>query len=1204
MVNGSGILATDVKISTNASIEPLYLSQERHSKFLNATNGIGGSVNLTYFLSGVDYLKVFTVNEKSPVSGNFGGLYFTSGYLKSYDLSCSPNNPIIVNVEIVHFDALSGSFVRTTERSTGTNILNFCDAIITDTSNDGRGDGIGKISGISNIQFSFNSDIAPLYLAGDQMPSDIRFGKKELMAVFTSDMYSGDLPVTGKPAGVLVTFKHPELPNLTESFGVSGVLFRRDIDTSVGNLIKARYYIKQAFAAPIPGLSSVSDLNATPGDSITINGTNLLSTRYVYFANMPADILSASNTQLSVTVPTDVVSGDIQVVTDGGIAKIGLFTPTFPALTVDKLNPVSGEVSGSIFISGSNFYGITDVMFSTTAPGLWTGSSGFVTINSTTIVAPVPVDAAWGPVLVMATGQGRISQSFLLIDSTNFILQEDGFRILLDPISTGLSGQSVEKFVPIPSVYGFSPSSGMSGDAIIISGQGFSGVTGVLFNNLPNIVPFTVAVTSGFNTGIRVIVPTGNVRGPIKILVQSGISATSVDSFSPYASLTGITPVSGRTGTAITLLGHNMFPDIMYSLGNDSFAVTFPNGVTGVFFRTQFAAPNFTGLTGLIPYGAKSGIIGINYNSASVYPSNTTFQLIHEPPTITGINPKSGTYSGYIDVLGTNFYDIFDVQLSGLGRAVTLTDPTPIANSSADVVTFRVPVLTPRLTGDVYKVIIRTTISGNVTGEGSNGLTILDAPIFSGFTGRLLGTSGAWGDKITVTGKNIYIGSQIFLPYSGLSGESGVAFIDSGSFNSTNSQISFYVPQSARTGLSNIILYNGIDYASGVSFKLINRPTISGFSPTSGEWGTGISISGTFLSNVTGIRIGTGVNASFTFITDTGLNFTVPEDTYSDIITISSLAGSSSSTGVFANNIPLPIFSGFTPTRAFSGDQLILSGSRLHTIDAILFTGGSNFMLFDYRYFTKVGSTGINLPVPGGITSGQITLRAPRGLVTSAAFFEPFLLPSINGFTPTFGAHNDSISVTGSNLSGTFVWFISPNSGKYVSGLSQATVGTTGITCTVPREITVGPIIVSGSGRVWAASSQNFIPLPTISGFSPTTVQSGNTFVITGINATRVLDILLITGNHKFWNCVSGTFTRNLTNASGSNIVNQTTGYSLYTVTIDSEFITTGRIFLINDFYSGIITGADNFLTSPISGTISNVISTQTLTVSETAPII
>lgn len=919
------------------------------------------------------------------------------------------------------------------------------------------------------------------------------------------------------------------------------------------------------------------------------------------FANFTVN----SNTQLTVTVPNDVASGDIEITTQGGKTKF-FFSPIFSGITVDKLQTVSGDISGICFISGSNFYRVTDVMFSTTAPGQWTGSSGFKVINSTMISAPVPRDAAWGPVMVKSTGVRGQSQTFLLTDSTSFLLQEDSYRVLLEPGSEP-SGTSTERFVPIPLVFGFYPVSGISGDVINISGLAFSGVTGVLLNNLLNINPFTATHTVTDNTGIRVTIPTGNVRGPIKILARSGISITTSRDFTPFVSLTGLVPPSGRTGTAMTLLGHNMFPDIMYSLGGDSYAVTFFGNVTGRFYRTQFVNPRFTGLTGLIPYGAKSGIVAINYDAGAAYNSTVNFRLINEPPTITGVEPKSGSYSGYIHILGSNFYDLSGVRLSGMGVITSITNPTPVASASADSFTFRIPVLTPKLTGEVYTILFHSYVSDyNATGNAL--LTILDDPIFSGFSGRLLGTSGAFGDRISVTGKNIYKGSKIFVPYTGLSGESGEAIVDSGSFNSTNSRIDFFVPYSARTGLSNIILYNTIGYASGSDFKLINRPQISGLYPTSGEWGTGISISGSFLSNITGIRIGTGISATFSIVTDTGVTFTIPEDSYTDVVTISSLAGESTSTGtsgILLVNVPKVNFSGFTPTRAYSGDQLIFSGTRLHTIDAVLFTGGTDMKLFDYRYFTKVSSTGITMDVPGGVTSGNITLRNPAGLVTSTAFFEPGGIPSISGINPTFGAHNETISVSGSNLSGMYIWFVSPNSGKYVSGLSQSIVGSTGITVSIPREITIGPVMVSGSGRRWGTSPESFIPLPTISGFTPATVQSGNTLTVTGINATRIIhDILFITGNHMFWNGSSGTFSLDLTNASGSNIVDQRTGYSLYTITMDSEIINTGRIFLISDYYSGIITNIATFLTSAISGKVSNILSTNQLSISETAPII
>lgn len=284
LINGSGVLCQDVRFSLNTSLEPLIYSQERHSKFLNATNGIGGTVNLSYLLTGKDFLKVHIINEKSPVSGNFGGLYFTSGYLTNYTLNCSPNNAIIANAEIQFFDALTGTYAKSYDRSTGTKILNYADVLLHDPSNDGRGGGIGKISGINTIQFSFNSQVDPLYLAGDQLPADVRFGKKELLAVVTTDVYSGDLPVTGKPAGIQVNFTHPELAGTVESFMVSGTLFRREIETSIKDFLKAKLYIRQSYVDDVPAISSISEINVYPGETITINGKGFFSTMFVNFA--------------------------------------------------------------------------------------------------------------------------------------------------------------------------------------------------------------------------------------------------------------------------------------------------------------------------------------------------------------------------------------------------------------------------------------------------------------------------------------------------------------------------------------------------------------------------------------------------------------------------------------------------------------------------------------------------------------------------------------------------------------------------------------------------------------------------------------------------------------------------------------------------------------------------------------------------------
>ena len=243
-VEGSGIAVIDARLSLNAFTEPLYLSSERHALFYNAIAPVGGTMTLSYYLTGQDNIKTFITNESNPISGNFGGLYFTSGYLKSYRLNCVPNNPVIVNAEIVFYQGLSGTFAPTYIQATGTKILNYCDILLVDPSFGA----LGSISGINSLALNFESDIQPLYVAGDSLPTSITFGKKELNASFTVDIYSGYLPITGISAGVQINFTHPGISNLTESFTVSGHLYKRDFEASLGDFVRPRLFIKQGFS--------------------------------------------------------------------------------------------------------------------------------------------------------------------------------------------------------------------------------------------------------------------------------------------------------------------------------------------------------------------------------------------------------------------------------------------------------------------------------------------------------------------------------------------------------------------------------------------------------------------------------------------------------------------------------------------------------------------------------------------------------------------------------------------------------------------------------------------------------------------------------------------------------------------------------------------------------------------------------------------
>jgi len=1113
---------------------------------------VGGTFNFSYTLTGIDPIKEYITNETSVISGNFGGLNFSSGYLRSYTLNCQPNKSVVANAEIVFFDELKGVFSPTYNLSNDQNILNFADITVSDPTNGN----IGTISNIQQANLSFSSEINPLFLAGESDPQRISFGKKELSASIVTDNYSGDMPLSGRNAGITINFNHPKIPSLTESFTVSGTLFQRTLQTSAGELLTSNLSIRQNYVNFPPDITLVSSLNSAIGDVIEIDGTYLISVKDVTIHKAAASFTINSDNQISVTIPPDATSGDISITNEFGTVNAGFFTPIYSPLSVARLIPNTGEISGRILISGDNFYHISDVKFQSYEKSIFLTGSKFNIIDPTIIEAFIPNFAAWGKVHVISS------------------LRE-------------LSGSSPYEFVTIPRINKFTPSSGISGDIITIEGQGFSGITGVLFNNLPNIIPFTTPFTVVSNTGITAEVPTGNVKGKIKLFGQSGVLTSSLRNFSPLARITGLNPSNARTGTAIDILGENFYQSLLYEIGNSNqFLVSFQNA-TGAFIKI-----NNSRLTGIIPYNASSGIVSIYDSELNKYPSSVSFKLNYEPPVIVNIVSGSGKYLDDIVINGSNFFDLSALKISGLDVITQISSPAPSIGGLGDSIFFKIP----QVTGGNYTIIIETP-QGNVTGNSL--LTILDSGIFSGFSP----ISGGIGNLITVTGKNIYPTSQVYFNFTGISGESGRAVVDSSSFNINRSQVNVYVPNFALTGFNTIILYNGVDYVSGTGFRLVSSPKISGFNPTSGEIGEQISISGSNLGNVTGIDIGLIPVTTFSSVNNTGINFTIPEMIVPNFITIYSLGETYTTTGKFAPLIPQINISGFKPLSGYVGDIINISGSRMSGALFIRFSGTDNTRIsLNGPYFTKVADSGIYVNVPQGAQDGKITITNIRGESQSNEIFIVLKSPQISGFFPNFGAYTENIIVSGSNFGGMDFLFKGVNDDTYIPALSKTIVGGTGVTLQVPKEIITGPIFVSGNNLIRGQSTGNFIPLPTISGFTQPTFLSGSSFIITGINASHFNSgVLFMTGNGIFRQILINNLSGNFSNVSGNGIIDYTSGYALLSGSVEQKFIGTGQIFIINSYFNEII-DTNTFLTSVISGKVNTVKSFNVLDIQESAP--
>mgnify|MGYP001171788128 FL=1 len=248
-LNDLDIIANQCSLDVQASIDPRYDAGQRHSKNYFANAGIGSTLSFSHYLTGgLDKIKSFIANqgekigsdnrsnEGQIISGSFGGMTFTSGYLSSYSIDFQPNSPVIANSTIVFFDDLQGEFTQNQEIISEDKILNCKNITIENTSSNL----LGEINDFINTSYNYSSEINPVYSAGKTVPDRIYFGKKTVSMGIEVDNPTGFLPYNGISSKFLINlYRHNEsdTAGATETFSCFGVLQSRSVSASVGNKV-------------------------------------------------------------------------------------------------------------------------------------------------------------------------------------------------------------------------------------------------------------------------------------------------------------------------------------------------------------------------------------------------------------------------------------------------------------------------------------------------------------------------------------------------------------------------------------------------------------------------------------------------------------------------------------------------------------------------------------------------------------------------------------------------------------------------------------------------------------------------------------------------------------------------------------------------------------------------------------------------------
>jgi len=838
-----------------------------------------------------------------------------------------------------------------------------------------------------------------------------------------------------------------------------------------------------------PLINGVSPLIGPVGRAVSITGVNFEDASRVYFGTVETTFQVVSASAIETVVPVGAVTAKVKVVTPGGQAESQDDFVVKEAATITDFVPVSGIVGTVVTIHGISLGGDVIVKFGTV------NATEVTVVNDTQITAKVPAAAVTGKITVETvvgnaisgndfivigiplvttfspdkggvgsevtiSGENFIDVSAVSFNSTdvagaNYTVVSSteikakvpagattGKISVKTPAGTGSSAVNFT-ILPPPTIVSFTPAIGSAGKVVTITGTHFDLATQVFFG----------AVEAAFQiksaTVIDATVPAMAGTGKIKVVTQSG-EAVSTENFVVKGApeITSFSPGSGIVGIEVTINGNNF----------DAGAVTVKFG-TGV--SSVVTVVSATKITAVVGATATTGKITVETAAGAVL-SATNFTVIGAP-AVTLFAPTSGAIGVNVVINGTNFINVSTVKFNN-----TLVPDGNFTIMSATQINALVPA-----GASTGKISISTPAG---TGTSGTNFTVFPPPTITSFAPAV----GPVGTVVTISGTNFIGATKVLV------GTLECAF----NVNSAT-EIAATIPASANGGKMKVITPGG-EATSATDFVVKAAPLITSFSPGSGIVGATITINGSsFDAGSVTVKFGTGIATAVTVVSPTQIAANVPADATTGKITVQTAAGSALSTSTFTV-IGIPTITTFTPLTGSAGVEVTITGTNFINVSSVKI-GAVSILTGNY---TVVSATQVKATIPGGATTGKISIATPAGTATSDADFTVQFPPTIISFSPTSGALGINVVIMGTN----FVNITAVSFNDADVGLGNFTVNSsTQITAKVPSNATAGKIKVSNAAGV-ATSANNFYITPFISNITPSSGSPGTPITITGTN--------------------------------------------------------------------------------------------------------
>lgn len=562
---------------------------------------------------------------------------------------------------------------------------------------------------------------------------------------------------------------------------------------------------------------------------------------------------------------------------------------------------------------------------------------------------------------------------------------------------------------------------------------------------------------STVNAANRTVSATGISSGGLGALFFTGTENAAPPVISAF------TPSARQVGGAVTIRG---------SLFTGASAINF-NGVS----QPTFTVVNDTAINTTVPVGATSGAVSVT-NPYGTGTSAASFTVI-PAPTVTSISTTSGTFGTAVTITGTGFVWATQVQFNITNAVFTIVSNTSI--------TCTVP------NGATTGIITVTNPAGSV-GSAST-FTVIGTPTISSLTPA----TGAVGTNVTIAGTNFQAITSV--TFNNVSASYTV---------NSSTQITATVPNGASTGLVRVTNGSGTGVSTG-NFTVVQLPTITGFSPSSGSSGTIVAINGTNFSSVDSVEFFGGANATYTVNSSSQITVTVPSAALTGAITVYTSVGSATSTGSFTiipdliiNSLVTSVIGTYNNITVTSTGEAILSGPLVALGNVVVQSGGAirfgnNVLSGNGNFTAQVGSrlfigSPQGISATGGLT-GNVQVGGVRSYSSGAIYIYDGVFAQATGTGLPSSVDtleiNDTAGVTLTQPSSVNSLLNFMN-GKLVLGNNNLTVNGSiqGISAT---SYIVTPNTISSGGSLRRPVSNNNIPVDfpigTISTQTPAQIQ-------------------------------------------------------------------------------------------------------------------